>query len=290
MQKELKIAFDVKIKVVEELLKRKNIKEFKKKGFFSEIFSSKIEKADIYFHSSKFDEKTLEMAKNSDFIIVNSFKNKQKLQKLIKIDSSKIEVLYPSVDVKEKNIEDLKVTFQEKYNFDFEKKIIIFTGKDFKSSGLKEFLKLIFSLDQDEYQAIIAGDSKQIEALKFQMPAITTNKNVVLIENYESIEELFYISDIFVLPTSSEVFVPNILKAMYCQCAVFVPISNDSSEVVDTYSKMDSSNDASMTFKVDALLLSDEDLEQIKIENKNKATNYTLQANLKKIDEILENF
>ncbi len=289
MEKEIKISFDVKIKIVEELLKKKRVKEFKKRGFLSEIFSSKIDKSDIYFHSSSFDEKALEKAKNSGFIIVNSLKNKQKLEKLAKIDPSKIEVIYPSVNVEEKNIDELKSVLQKQYDFDFEKKIIIFTAKDFKSSGLKEFLRLIFSLDQEEYQAVIAGDSKQIEALKFQMPTITTNKNIILIQNYEKIEELFYISDIFVLPTYNEVFVPNILKAMYCECAVFVPISNNSSEIVDTYSKMDSPTDPSMTFKIDALLLSDEDLEQIKKENRKKASNYTLDNNLRKIERILEN-
>jgi hypothetical protein len=109
------------------------------------------------------------------------------------------------------------------------------------------------------------------------------------LENYKNIDEIFIASDIFILPTHNKSFSTNILKAMYYECVVFVTIENDVKEVVDVFASMDSPNDSSIEFKIDAILSAQDDLNLIKKQNANLSQEFTLQSNLEKINYIIEN-
>ena len=76
---------------------------------------------------------------------------------------------------------------------------------------------------------------------------------------------------------------------MFCECVVFVTIENDVREVVDVFASMDSSTDPSIAFKIDAILLSEQDFNQIKKQNRELAFEFTLENNLAKINHIIEN-
>ena len=76
---------------------------------------------------------------------------------------------------------------------------------------------------------------------------------------------------------------------MFCECAVFVTVQNDAKEIVDVFASMESPTDSSILFKVDAILMSQNDLEQIKKQNRELAQEFTLSSNLEKINHIIEN-
>lgn len=76
---------------------------------------------------------------------------------------------------------------------------------------------------------------------------------------------------------------------MYCECVVFLSIENDSKEIVDVFASMDSPNDPSTAFKIDAILLDNDEIEKIKKENKKVAQEATLQSNLEKFNYIIGN-
>ncbi len=279
------ISYKSKTNLISKLLEQENIQEFKKQNIFSKIFSKK-DFADIYFHSGTLDFTALENIKNAKLVIVNSQNLKHKII-LHTQDDSNIEVVYPSIDIVYEKPKEIKKQFCQEYNIDKKKNIILFTAKDFKTSGIKEFMNIIRSLQNDNFHTIIAGDKKQITALKFQMKNIQEIKNLTLLEDYTHIDKLFLLSDIFILPSHKQNFAKDVLKAMFCKCAVFVSAINYANELVDIFSTMDEPDDKSMIFKVNALLENKEDLKQIKKENRQKALNYTLDKNLSKINELI---
>jgi glycosyltransferase involved in cell wall biosynthesis len=113
------------------------------------------------------------------------------------------------------------------------------------------------------------------------------NEKLILLDDFKDMDKLFIASDIFLLPTTNKTFNTNILKAMYCKCAVFTTIINDASELVDVFSTMESPQDRSMQFKLDALLHNKDELETIKQQNYDVAKEYTLEKQLKKIRRII---
>lgn len=126
--------------------------------------------------------------------------------------------------------------------------------------------------------------------MQFQLPKYQNLQDkIILLENYKNIDDLFLASDIFLLPTYNKTFSSNILKAMYCKCVVFLSIDNDAKEVVDVFASMDSPTDPSIAFKIDAVLLDKNELKKIKKENKKLAKEFELEANLNKMNFILEN-
>ena len=110
-----------------------------------------------------------------------------------------------------------------------------------------------------------------------------------LLENYSKIDDLFLASDIFILPTYNKSFSTNILKAMFSKCVVFLTLENDAKEILDVFASLDSPTDSSAAFKIDAILQGENDLKQIKKQNRKLALEFTLENNLEKFNHILEN-
>ncbi len=283
----LTISYKTKTNLIRKLLEQENIDELEKKSFFSKIFSSSNNYADIYFHTGSIDNESLEKIKNAKIVIVNSENLKHKVILQTNIDSSKIHVIYPSIDTIYDKPKTIKKNLCEKFDIDSKKKLIFFTAKNFEKSGIKEFIQIIASLTNDNYHVLIAGDNREITTLKFKMSKINMFEHITLIEEYENIDDLFLASDIFILPSYNQSFASNVLKAMFCKCAVFVTSINHSNELVDVFATMDDPDDRSMGFKVDALLSNNEDLKLIKKENRKKALQYTLENNLERINEII---
>ena len=275
--------------LIEQLEKQSNIEVLKEKNFFSKIFSSK-RFPDIYFHSGILDEDSKENILNSKMTIVNSFASMNEIIARTKISHEKIKVIYPSINVEYKEPKQTKAKICQELDIPIETKIIFFTAKNIKSSGVKEFLDICLSLNYQNFKVIIAANNKQIYNLKFQLPKYTNLENkIILLEDYKNMDDLFLASDIFILPTYNKSFSSNILKAMFCECVVFVTIENDVREVVDVFASMDSPYDPSIAFKIDAILLSDNDFKQIKKQNRELALEFTLESNLEKINHIIKN-
>lgn len=287
MNQKKTIFYKTKTNIIDELLKQGIVEEEKQKTFFSKLFSPKKNYPDIYMHTGNIDGEALDYIKNSKLIVVNSQSSKHKILLHGNIDSNKIHVIYPSIDLIYKKTKELKESISNDLNLDKKKKIILFTAKNFKTAGIKEFIQIIVSLQNDNYQVIIAGDKKQITNLKFQMSNLSLAEHIFLVEDYHNLDDLFLISDIFILPTYNQTFATNVLKAMFCKCAVFIPNSNHASELIDIFATMDDPDDRSTAFKVDALLLGMDDLRLIRKQNRKIAQEYTLEKNLSKLTELI---
>ena len=281
------INYKTKTKLIEELLKQENISELQKPSMFNKLMFKKKEFADIYFHSGQIDKEVIENIQNAKKIIVNSFTSEAQLIKELKVPKEKIEVIYPAINIEYKKPKEVKKEICEKLEIDVNKKIVFFTAKNLKASGVKEFINIVVQLNFKNMIAIIAGDNKQITSLKFQLSKFDVNDKLILLEDYENINDLFLSADVFILPTHTKNFASNILKAMYCKCAVFTTANNASKEVIDVFSTMEHPEDRSMQFKVDALLQNKEDMKLIKKQNRKIAKEYTLEKTLIKINNII---
>jgi glycosyltransferase involved in cell wall biosynthesis len=223
-------------------------------------------------------------------IIVNSFSTKKDVLDKVEILNEKIEVIYPSINLKNQNIEEIKTKIFEELKIDLEDKVIFFTAKNFKTSGVKEFLDICIDLNYEKFKIIIVGTNQQINSLKFQLNKYNNlQEKLILLEDYKNIDEIFISSDVFVLPTYNKSFSSNILKAMFYENVVFVTSQNDAKEVVDVFATMNNPSDSTTAFKIDAILNSQNDLELIKKQNRDIAQEFTLESNLQKINSIIEN-
>ena len=280
------INYKTRNSLISKLLEKENIQEVKKPSLFSKVLGNK-EFADIYFHSGNLDADAIENIKNAKKVFVNSQTVHHELLKNFQENLDKVEVLYPSVNIEYKKPKEAKQAFCEEQNIDPKKKIIFFTAKNFKTSGVKEFISIVLQLSSDNYIAVIESDKKQITSLKFQLSKINVEDKILLLEDYPNKDELFLASDIFILPTHSKNFASNILKAMYCKCAVFVTATNPAKELVDVFAMMESPDDRSMQFKVEALLQNKNDLKLIKKQNRKIAKEHSLENALSKVEEII---
>lgn len=288
MQK-IKISYKSKNILIDELIKQSNIEVLKEKNFFSKLFSKK-EFPDIYFHSSILDDESIENIKNSKITVVNSFALKDEVIAKTKISQERIKVIYPTINAKIQNTSEVKTKVFEELKINLDDKIIFFTAKNFKTSGIKEFLDICSNIDYPNFRIIIVGTHQQINNLKFQLSKYNSLQDkLILLENYKNIDEIFIASDIFILPTYNKSFSTNILKAMFYECVVFVTIQNDVKEVVDVFASMNSPTDSSIEFKIDAILSAQDDLNLIKKQNTDLSQEFRLQSNLEKINYIIGN-
>lgn len=282
------ISYKTKTNLIKELEKQNDIKVLEEKKLLKKLTSfSKKKYADIYFHSGTIDNQTIEEASNSKKTIVNSKTLKEEF--ISKgINKSKIEVIYPSITTNFEKTKEIKKRVCKELEIDSKKNIILFNAKNIKSSGVKEFIENIFSLNQTNFMAIIAADSKQIYNLKFVLSKLNYQDKIVLVEDYKNIDDLYLAADIFLLPTHNKNFATNVLKAMYCKTAVFTTYFNHVKELVDVFSTMEVPNDASTPFKVDALLMNKDELKNIKKQNRKIAKEYTLSKNIQRVNQIIQ--
>ena len=282
------INYKTKTKLIDKLLNQENITELEKQSFLNKLTFKKKQFADIYFHIGQLDSSAIENIKKAKKIIVNSLTSQQQLLNELQTPREKIELIYPSIDIEYEKPKKVKKKLCEKLEIDPEKKIVFFTAKNMKASGVTEFINIVMQLNFKNMIAIIAGDKKQITNLKFQLSKFDVGEKLILLEDYENIDELFLASDVFLLPTHTKNFASNILKAMYCKCAVFTTVNNAAKELIDVFSTMETPQDRSIVFKIDALLQNKADMKLIKNQNRKTAKQYTLDKNLQKINEIID--
>ncbi|WP_419782973.1 glycosyltransferase [Malaciobacter marinus] len=285
--KNITIDFKVKTKIINRLLEKENIKKVKKRTFLDKLTFAKKEFADVYFHTGSIKKEDIEKIENAKKIIVNSNKQKSELIKQ-QVDKSKIEIIYPSIDAEYKKPKEVKKQFCEELNLDTNTMFVFFTAQNFKNSGSKEFINIVNNLNFKNLKAIVAGDKKEISGLRFQLSKEGLDEKILFFTDCNDLNRLFLVADIFVLPTHTKAFAKNILRAMFFKCAVFVPSSCASSEIVDVFATMMMPSDGSTAFKIDALLGRKEDLKHIKKQNRITAQEFTIDKNLEKIELILQ--
>jgi glycosyltransferase involved in cell wall biosynthesis len=263
-----------------------NIKEtivFKKPGLLEKLGLKKIKYPDIYFHTGTVNNFSNILIKNSKITIVNSTILKNKLVDKLNIQEDKIKVIYPAIESDKFKKKDRKKSFYAKYNINDDDKIIYFTGKNLEKSGIENFCKIINNLEMDNFKAIIStSDEKESKYAKEQLKFYKLEDSILLIK-----EEIFDITDIFVLPTKFNNFAINILKAMVNKSVAFVPETNYSVEIVDIFSIMSTPDDSNTSYKIDMLLRVNSELKKIQKENYKIAKKLTLDYQCNKLDKII---
>ncbi|APW66128.1 hypothetical protein LPB137_09810 [Poseidonibacter parvus] len=282
------IYYKNKTNLIKELEKDERIFVLKKQTLLKKLSFAKKEYADIYFHSGTLDEEAILNIKNSKKTIVNSKLLKKEILEKTDISKENIKVIYPSINMSYKKPKQIKEELCKKYDIDSTPKIIYFTANNLKTSGVKEFFDIIVTLRSMNKQIIVSSDKNQINALKFLISKYNFGDEVLLLEDYEKPNDLFLAADIFILPTYNKSFATNILKAMYCKCAVLSTTTNYASELIDVFATMENPSDPNTSFKVDALLSREEDLKLIQKENRKIAKKYELSKNLNKLNTIIE--
>ncbi len=286
--KQTTIHYKTNNTLINNLKHRDDIKILKKPSFLTKLFSKK-RYPDIYFHSGELDENSIEFIKNSKFVVTNSFSNLNLILAKTKISHEKIKVIYPSVDIKYQKPKELKEKYKDRFSLTENTKIIFFTAKNFKTSGVKEFLQIVSNLSFIDFKVIIAGTKQQLAALEFTLPKYSKlePKIILLDESKEKLDELYLISDVFLLPSYNKNIASSVIKAMFCKCVVFSTMNNDAKEIIDVYATMENPNDPSTAFKIDAILFDENELKKIKKQNRNIALEMSLDKNIEKFNDIL---
>ena len=286
--KQTTVYYKISNTLINNLKHRKDIKILKKPSFLTKLFSKK-RYPDIYFHSGELDENSIEFIKNSKFVVTNSFSNLNLILAKTKISHEKIKVIYPSVDIKYQKPKELKEKYKDRFSLTQNTKIIFFTAKNFKTSGVKEFLQIVSNLSFIDFKVIIAGTKQQLAALEFTLPKYSKlePKIILLDESKENLDELYLISDVFLLPSYNKNIASSVIKAMFCKCVVFSTMNNDAKEILDVYATMENPNDPSTAFKIDAILFDENELKKIKKQNREIALEMSLDKNIDKFNDIL---
>mgnify|MGYP003537072177 FL=1 len=286
--KQTTVYYKISNTLINNLKHRNDIKILKKPSFLTKLFSKK-RYPDIYFHSGELDENSIEFIKNSKFVVTNSFSNLNLILAKTKISHEKIKVIYPSVDIKYQKPKELKEKYKDRFSLTENTKIIFFTAKNFKTSGVKEFLQIVSNLSFIDFKVIIAGAKQQLAALEFTLPKYSKleSKIILLDESKESLDELYLISDVFLLPSYNKNIASSVIKAMFCKCVVFSTMNNDAKEILDVYATMENPNDPSTAFKIDAILFDENELKKIKKQNREIALEMSLDKNIDKFNDIL---
>ena len=286
--KQTTIHYKTSNTLINRLKARDDIKILKKPSFLTKLFSKK-RYPDIYFHSGELDENSIEFIKNSKFVVTNSFSNLNLILAKTKISHEKIKVIYPSVDIKYQKPKELKEKYKDRFSLTENTKIIFFTAKNFKTSGVKEFLQIVSNLSFIDFKVIIAGTKQQLAALEFTLPKYSKlePKIILLDESKEKLDELYLISDVFLLPSYNKNIASSVIKAMFCKCVVFSTMNNDAKEILDVYATMENPNDPSTAFKIDAILFDENELKKIKKQNREIALEMSLDKNIDKFNDIL---
>ena len=286
--KQTTVYYKISNTLINNLKHRDDIKILKKPSFITKLFSKK-RYPDIYFHSGELDENSIEFIKNSKFVVTNSFSNLNLILAKTKISHEKIKVIYPSVDIKYQKPKELKEKYKDRFSLTENTKIIFFTAKNFKTSGVKEFLQIVSNLSFIDFKVIIAGTKQQLAALEFTLPKYSKlePKIILLDESKENLDELYLISDVFLLPSYNKNIASSVIKAMFCKCVVFSTMNNDAKEILDVYATMENPNDPSTAFKIDAILFDENELKKVKKQNRNIALEMSLDKNIEKFNDIL---
>lgn len=282
------IAINAKTNLSIQLEKKFDIKYYKKPSFFKKIFSLKQSYPDIYFHRGFLSREAVALIEKAKVVIVNSNSVKSEIiQKLSHIEEEKITVLTPYFYSKIAYDASIKKAFKKKYEIDKKSKIILFRAKDLEKSGLETVFDMISRMYKENFTLVIESSAKQINPLKLKMKRSEIKFKYILLEEYKNIDELFIASDIFILPTKQKYFAHDVLRAMYYRNAVFLTETNYAAELIDTFSLIHGSDDTSISFKVDSLLINKDELKKIQKENQKIANTQSLENSVEKISDII---
>ena len=283
--KTLQIEIKNKTNLTLQLEKKYTVSYSEKNNSFIKLFLKKDKNLDIYFHQGSITKEAKEFAKNAKLVIVNSKTTKNSF---LDVDHNKIEIIEPYFIPKIDYDKIIKKQFKAEYHISKNTRIIFFRGKDLLKSGIHTVFDILSRMYEESFVLVIESTSKEIIQLRKQMEKVQIKYRYILFEDKKEIEQLFIAADIFLLPTTTEYFSLDILKAFYYKTAVFVMENNAASEIVDVFSYIQGPEDRSVSFKIDSLLLNPIELKNIQKANQKKSKEFTLEKSLEKISNLID--
>ena len=170
---------------------------------------------------------------NSKKIIANSMMVKRDIMKYYPVNDGKIEIVYNGTDLERFRPVGTqeKAALKERLNIK-EGKVVLFVGADFKRKGLPVLLKAFSLMKRDGVRLIAAGKRPKPEFI-FMAKKLGIEKELIFWGPENKIEELYSISDLFVLPTIYDPFSNATLEAMASGIAVITTAFNGASEIIE---------------------------------------------------------
>ena len=220
-------------------------------------------------------------------IIANSQMVKNDIVSTYKINPKKISVIHNGIEIKKFNYQKSFDKLSNEFSIKKDQKILLYVGSGFKRKGVKEFLQIISKLRNLDIKAFVIGKEKDIEYYQELSLKLKIDDRVIFTGPREDVDDFYTISDIFLLPTHYEPFSNVVLEAMGFENAVFTTKQNGASEGLDSSFIMNNPSDFSIISAIEELFNNPSKLENIKKENRAKSEKFSIENNLKKTLEVI---
>ncbi len=243
-------------------------------------------KIDLFFHTGAVSSDDVKHINISSVLIVSTQTTKNIITNndKIKINPQNIYIIYPSVDIPKLD-KSSKKQFLKKRNLGKKTTVLYFTANNFQQTGVQIYLKIIKNITAGNFIAVISGNPTQLKPVVQLLAQMGLSKKVLLVA-----ENMFDISDIFVLPTTNKLFAYNCLVAMAYKNVVFAPRTNTIAEHLDSFSVMDSSSDETIVHRINMLIENKEELKTYQKTNRNIAKRWTITNQYKQLKKIIKSY
>ena len=125
-------------------------------------------------------------------------------------------IAYPGVDMKRSqrgNASEYREKQRSNLGIDNNNIVILFVGTEFKRKGLEALLKGVAAMEDDSIKLLVAGGGKQNKYRKLAK-RLGITKSVIFLGLVTNIEDIYTMSDIYVLPTLSDPYAMAPIEAM----------------------------------------------------------------------------
>jgi UDP-glucose:(heptosyl)LPS alpha-1,3-glucosyltransferase len=222
---------------------------------------------------------------NSQIIIANSMMVKRDIMKHYSIPDEKIHVIYNGVALQRfQPIKKEQKAVQKDLFHIKEEKVVLFVGADLKRKGLPALFKAFSLLDVKDIRLIVAGRYPGVQHLSMAKN-LGIDKHITFWGEEEKIEQLYSVSDVFVLPTIYDPFSNATLEAMASGLSVVTTADNGASELIEDgvqgFSVDDPLDAEALAESISSALLHSEDMGR---QARMRAEGYPIR---KAIDEII---
>jgi len=229
--------------------------------------------------------------KNAKIIIANSHMVKDQIVKNFNINKEKITVVYNGVD-KDKNVMRIpKKKLFKKFSIPENHKVILFVGNGFERKGLRNFLKIIKIIANEDISVLIVGTDKNLQNYKKLAQELDISNMVQFLGERKDVSEIYRLSDIVILPTYYDPFSNVVIEALHYGNVVITTRQNGASEIIDKSLLMESPDDFSIASKITELLNKNDEIRKIQKSNMIKARQFSIEKNvsdtLLQIEKIL---
>jgi len=158
--------------------------------------------------------------------------------KTMGVSESKIEIIPNGIDLAEFENLPQKGTFRGKYDITYDQKIILYLGRIHQIKGLELLVKAFANLcrESDGAELVIAGpDDGYLASLKKLIADWGINDRILLTGPLYGRDKLeaYIDADVYVLPSSYEIFGTTVLEALACGTPVICSEACGLAEVID---------------------------------------------------------